>query len=358
MTRPSNADAWRRAIAECATLTDRERAAMTIHYADWPDGASNLRYMTQRQMALTIGVSKITFLNYLDRGLVKLGLRTARSPRKIPLMRRQLLTQVDETSICDLCQGSLGVQAIPPDMSVSIDSLGPPRFVTKLSVDHIVPIAQGGSTVLANLRLVHAICNLRDGPRRTLADYELAPFGYARRSEVLANGRGPRTWIEVVEGEAVIIRFLVTEYATGRHSLRSLARALRVHRQRFDARLVAPLLRGHIDEQGHRLLELLSDRRYRGTSNQAAALDRPQLSSPFPPLVSEELAVAVEARLELRWRRIRRAAAARGQNASAAKLRASGPRPRSPRAVAGRPIAPARRRRSGPRARRPRPRSD
>jgi hypothetical protein len=321
MTQPSNAEAWRRGIAECDALTDRERAAMTIHYADWPDGVTNLGYMTQRQMAAKMGVSKITFLSYLDRGLVKLGLRTARARRKIPLtIRRQLLAQVDQTSICDLCQSVLGLQVIPPDAFVSPDLLGPPRFADRLSVDHILPIAQGGTTVLTNLRIVHWICNLRDGPRRTLADYEPPPFGYVRRSEVLANGRGPRTWIEIVENEAKIVRFLLTEYATGRHSLRSLARALGAQRRQFEARLVTPLLRGDIDAQGHRLFELLSDRRYRGLSNQVVVGDQPRRASAFPALVSEQVALAVQGHLELRWQRRQRAAETRAAAAMDAVL--------------------------------------
>jgi 5-methylcytosine-specific restriction endonuclease McrA len=312
VTWPSSAAAWRLLIEQCASLTDREREAMIIHYADWPEGVSNLRYMTQRQMAAKMGVSKITFLNYLDRGMVKLGLRTARARRKIPrTLRRQLLAQVDETSVCDLCQRGLGLQVALPSTLVWSDLLGPPRFAEKLSVDHIVPIAQGGSTVLTNLRLVHAICNLRDGPRRAVADYDPPPFGYVRLSEVLANGRGPRTWIEVADGEARIVRFVINEYATRGHSLRSLARALRAQRRQFDSHLVAPLLRGHIDAQGHRLLELLSDRRYRGLSNQAPVGDQPRRSSPFPALVPEQVALAVQARLELRWQRRQRAAETR-----------------------------------------------
>ncbi len=52
------------------------------------------------------------------------------------------------------------------------------------------------------------------------------PAGYVRRKEILPSGAVARTWVEPDPERAPIIQTIFREYATGRYSLRSLAREL------------------------------------------------------------------------------------------------------------------------------------
>ena len=303
--RPRGASAWTELLDASPQLSPREREAMTIHYVEWPEGASNLEYMTQRAMAEKLGISLVGFRLLLHRAEYKLGL-TVFPPRmrKIPLSARiALIAAVDEETRCDLCQRPLGRTPVPPNALVWAGLLGPPRFAERLSVDHIVPVSRGGTEELSNLRLVHALCNARDGARRPLEEYEPVPFGYVRRREELPNGRGPRTWIEVLPNEAAVVKWVYAEYATGNHSIRSLAAALASQADSLDKAAVAPLLRGSLEARSKRVVGLLQERRYRGGSRESLAEKH---NSPYARLVDPETSARCERLLEVRWLRIQR----------------------------------------------------
>src|SRR3972149_6852439 len=93
---PRSGEEWKALLDEPASvdvLSDRERRAMTIQHVDWPAGAPNLEYMTQREMAAKLGISVVSLRMLLHRAEYKLGLTTF-PPRmnKIPAAtRRELL---------------------------------------------------------------------------------------------------------------------------------------------------------------------------------------------------------------------------------------------------------------------------
>jgi predicted HNH restriction endonuclease len=58
---------------------------------------------------------------------------------------------------CHICQGDIDMAA-PRKTSKKGFELG-------LHIDHVIPLAKGGSHTLANVRPSHAICNLRKGAR-------------------------------------------------------------------------------------------------------------------------------------------------------------------------------------------------
>lgn len=274
---------------------------MTICHAEWPDDATNLQYMTQLEMARKMAVSVVTFRRYVHVGTYKLGL-TDFTPRmnKIPAAtRRELLAATDESSICDLCQRNLGRMPVPPGELTWADLMSPPRFVERVSIDHIVPVAHGGADDIANLRVVHAWCNLSDGARRPADQLQPPPFGYVRRTELLPDGRGPRKWIEIDETAAAVVRFLLGEYATGTHSIASLCRLVKRCARRFDRKTIAPLVRGSPQARADEVLYLVQ---YHVRERSPR-----ELRGGYAALVPAETAEACRRRLAIRWDRIRRA---------------------------------------------------
>lgn len=288
-------------------LKEREREAMIVCHADWPRGATNVDYMTQLEMARKIGVSVVTFRRYLHVATYKLGL-TDFAPRmnKIPAAtRRKLLADTDEDSICDLCQRTLGRVPVPPGELTWADLMGPPRFIERVSIDHIVPVARGGKDDISNLRVVHAWCNLSDGARTPADELQSPPFGYVRRSEILPNGRGPRKWIEVDEPAATVVQFLVGEYATGKHSIASLCRLIERRARRFGRKTIAPLAAGGAGRRADEVLYILQYHSRERTPR--------ELRGGYVALVSGETAEMCRQRIAVRWDRIRRARETREQ---------------------------------------------
>jgi 5-methylcytosine-specific restriction endonuclease McrA len=82
----------------------------------------------------------------------KMAKRASR-PRKpgSPLFARDELARRDGY-VCGLC-------CLPVDMALVYPD---PGFG---SIDHVVPVARGGSNDLSNLQLAHLSCNLRKGDR-------------------------------------------------------------------------------------------------------------------------------------------------------------------------------------------------
>lgn len=311
-TYPTNAEAWKQLLDASPQLSARERQAMTIHFVQWPEGATNLSYLTQREMAARIGVSVHTFLTYLRNAEYKLGFRTQppRTDRIPPAVRRALLEAVGDSATCDLCQRAitrLPLAVHEGGFVAYADIVAGPRFTELVSIDHIMPVSLGGTDDAANLRVVHAICNMRDGARRPLEEYAAPPFGYVRRRDMLPNGRGPRTWIEVEPAKAAVVRFIFAEYATAKHSIRSLARALEAAADEFDARAIESFIRGDIGSRSDRVLEILHEPCYGGHPGERLFHDRPLRSSPYPPLVDEHVAAACGRQLGIRSARIQRA---------------------------------------------------
>lgn len=301
---PTSAEAWRELLDEphsIFVLTEREREAMIVCHAEWPRGATNLQYMTQLEMARQIGVSVVTFRRYLHVATYKLGL-TEFAPRMNKIgatVRRALLAATDESSTCDLCQRNLGRVPVPRGELTWAELMGPPRFLERVSIDHIVPVARGGTDDVSNLRVVHAWCNLSDGARTPADELQPPPFGYVRRTQILPNGRGPRKWIEVDDPAAAAVRFLLGEYATGKHSVASLCRLVKRRARRFDRKTIAPLVLGSPQARADEVLYIL----------QYHARDRSprELRSGYAPLVPAEIAEACRPRLAIRWERIRKA---------------------------------------------------
>lgn len=247
----------------------RQREALTIMYVNRPPRATNLDYMTQSEMAASKGVRKQTFLGFIHAGLFELDL-SSRPPRASAPepVRRRLLREVEASGgIWDLC-----AQLLRPG--------------ERLAVDHVVPLARGATHDPDNLRVVHWLCNARDGARRTAEEYEPPPLGYVRRFAPTPSGRGERTWIEVEPPGAAIVRFLFTEFVRGRHSLRSMARALEARAADFGEARVPVLLTRDVRANVTRLHELLWNRRYSAAALPPGAERRrstPRWSTSGPP---------------------------------------------------------------------------
>lgn len=290
---------WKRLIEEAPTLTQRERQALTIEHVDWPPGATNLQYLTQREMAAKMNVSVVTFRYYLHRAWYKLGLHAVPPRGKIPAATRHaVLGAVNEDSMCDLCQRPIGQLTVPAGELTWADLMGPPRFAERVSIDHIIPVSQGGTHDPANLRVVHAFCNLSDGARVPIEQRAQPPFGYVRRSEILSNGRGPRTWIEIEHKAAAVVLLLLTEYATDRGSIASLCRFLK-QSDHHNRGAIAPLLNSAGNPDAEELLYLVGFHSRQRT-------DR-ELRIGFAPLVPSDVASECARKLAVRWDRINRA---------------------------------------------------
>lgn len=274
---------------------------MTIQYVDWPEGVSNLEYMTLREMAAAMGISPMRFRQLLQRAEYKLGLISfvPRMNRIKTTTRRELLAATDDNSVCDLCQRPLGRVPLPPGEVPTWADLMEPRFVEPVSIDHILPVANGGTDEPANLRVVHALCNMRDGARRPLEHYQEAPLGYVRKAETLPNGRGARTWIEVEPGSAELVRFVIGEYAKGA-TLTSIAERLRKwpRRRLREARAQLLIRRSARTIRDYIVNELLRPHLYSGQPRPG------KRTSPYPALIDAAVADQCMERLELRWRRI------------------------------------------------------
>lgn len=175
-----------------------------------------------------------------------------------------------------------------------------PRFTELVSIDHIVPVSAGGTTEASNLRVVHAFCNLSDGARVPAEHRAPPPFGYVRPSEILADGRGPRTWIEVDENAAAIVRFVMSEYATGEQSMASPCRLLKRRARRFKRKAIAPLVTGAERVRAEELLYLVE--------YHARSLSEREVRAGYVSLVPAKIATtACGKHLAIRYDRIKRA---------------------------------------------------
>jgi 5-methylcytosine-specific restriction endonuclease McrA len=67
----------------------------------------------------------------------------------IPLVSRTYLAKRDGPK-CHLCRHKIDLLLSYPD----------PHYA---SIDHVIPLARGGTNDLANLRLAHLVCNLSKG---------------------------------------------------------------------------------------------------------------------------------------------------------------------------------------------------
>lgn len=317
---PADAAAWRSLVDGCLGLTVREREAMQVQFVEWPGGASNLEYLTLRKMAARLGISIVTFNRHIHSALFKLSLVSVPPRTKIPsTVKRALLDAVSADAVCDLCQKPLDrlpLQASEDGVVEYADLVAPPRFATPVSIDHILPVSQGGTHELANLRVVHAFCNLSDGARMPISRLGPAMYGYVRRSEELPNGRGPRKWIEPERHAADVVRFLMTEYSTGRHSITSLVRSLNSRRRLLPRRAVSLLLgNGKPSDQAEEVLRVLEFH-----SRPRSEYD---LRRGYVAIVPPEVAEACARLLARRAERIRRALATREKNAAAARRSAA-----------------------------------
>jgi len=72
------------------------------------------------------------------------------NPRKTNSYRKARLTVIRTATMCAICGEPL-------------DHTADPRSRWAPTADHIVPLSQGGSHVLSNLRAVHYGCNSRRG---------------------------------------------------------------------------------------------------------------------------------------------------------------------------------------------------
>lgn len=290
---PRSPQDWRQLIERAPYLTERERQALTALHVD-PERIDG-RYTTLAEHAARYGMTYATMAYHLHNADYKLG-RCPCPPRsKIPgTLRRAVLATLGPESTCDLCQRPISAGE-------------------KVAIDHIVPVARGGKHELGNLRAVHALCNARDGPRRPVSEYEPPPFGYIRLSEELANGRGPRTWVEIEPKAAAIVRYLFAEYATGRHSMRSLARALAARASDFDSDALRRVVRGSLRTNADRIFQVLVGGSYRGLPRSN------QKTSTYLALFGEQTAATCDRFLEVRATRIQRARATREARTTAAR---------------------------------------
>lgn len=302
-TWPKNATQWQARVDACLELTEREREALKIQFIEWPPGASNLEYLTQRKMAARLGISVVTFNRHVSAGLFKLGLSDVPPRRKIPTTtQRALYDALEDDAVCDLCGRSLDRLPLPVDDEGWVsygDLTSRPRFAAPVSIDHIVPVSRGGSDDLANLRVVHLFCNLSDGARKPIEELGPPQFGYVRRSEQLPNNRGPRKWIEPDPSTSAVVQFMMIEYATGHYSIASLVRLLNRRRRRFKGRRVSEFFRKGPREQADDILWTLD-------FHSSPRTER-DLIRGYVPIVEPEVVQACAEQLERRADRIQRA---------------------------------------------------
>lgn len=147
-----------------ARETPRPCVMCGLDFTRWDDwvggGAHSTRcrpcygeYTRQRQRIKRLPVSRRT-LPQVETPFGLVGLKDSGRPTG-PAWRRLRMHVIESSSTCGICGGEVDKSAEP------FTALSP-------SVDHIVPIADGGHpTELRNLRLTHHACNSRAGADRS-----------------------------------------------------------------------------------------------------------------------------------------------------------------------------------------------